>query len=878
MSAQITVDSTVHDSIKYYIMDNEQSLQYFSSGIIYNSHKITREQMDQLPVRDFNDLIRLHPSLIIQDGNIHIRGGRADENGYLIDGAWASNPMDNSNGIYIIPEMIDQIAILPGTYSAQYGGANSGLIMTTLKTGSDDYRFNINFQTDKFASKGEKFLDTYSYRDHSFVVTAGGPLINANNLFFLAIENESIGDTQKRFSEGFEFDNMVDTSPYNPDVQNGNSDTLNIKYPDGFTPFNSLDRWAFDGTLVFDLDPVQISLSGILNYTETKQNDHPMLDVFNDRQYFYNNNQYLLTGKLSHKINPDFNYEIQLSRFSNKKEKEDPYMGTDWTTWADSAAVYRKTNGKIIYRNHWRSQYDYFINGFYFNRSSTYQEYIKNEQTYNAAAFKLTYNYNENFSLLFGGDYKRYTIRNFWIFPSIMEEADFYGSLYTIPEDNRALYLGNTYGYEFAGYASEKAGIDGPKHPEIASLYIENISNHDKVNLNLGFRLDYLDTKHRKIRDPQNIRYSEDNLVVKKSKMFVNPRLNLSVDLNDNFELGISYSQNVQPAKFDMLYWNYNTFLSMHGDGFFYIVPIGLNIDPIKTKVMEIILSKSISNNIDFKLVGFCKKSNNQLRPKRTNPEGSVSEFNYISNGARSDIKGFEISMKTNLNNNIVLGIDYAYTDAKGNGSYETSFLNIVDLNEVNYPDILYPLDFEHKHNLNLNLDYQYGNEKRNNYLRNSGLNLLFEITDGHPYTYSEGSIGSSYPYDMGVNYMLDTRWKRALELPNSSRTKWNHTLNLKVYKEFKLYDQLSINIYCRVLNLLNTKNEINVYEKTGRPDNDGFNSDLIRNTYIQTYGKEYEDLNKAINLENGQSYWDVLGKQLYSHPRQILFGMQINY
>ena len=71
--------------------------------------QLNSDQIAHFPIRNFDDLIRLHPSVIIQDGNVYIRGGRDDENGYMIDGAWATNPMDNSNGIYVIPEMIEQI-------------------------------------------------------------------------------------------------------------------------------------------------------------------------------------------------------------------------------------------------------------------------------------------------------------------------------------------------------------------------------------------------------------------------------------------------------------------------------------------------------------------------------------------------------------------------------------------------------------------------------------------------------------------------------------------------------------------------------------------------------------------------------------------------
>jgi hypothetical protein len=321
-----------------------------------------------------------------------------------------------------------------------------------------------------------------------------------------------------------------------------------------------------------------------------------------------------------------------------------------------------------------------------------------------------------------------------------------------------------------------------------------------------------------------------------------------------------------------------HTYSSQVIHGYFTLTPIGLDIDPIKTEILEINFQRSNVNLFDISLTGFYKKTKNQIRSAKINPDpgASMSPYLYITSGARSEIKGFEIKIDANLTNNVYIKGDYAFTNAVGNGSDEYSFLHKIDLGE-NYPNSLYTLDFEHQHNIILNLNYHFDNNEKNRWLRNSGLDFIFELSDGHPFTLSEGWAGSS-PYDMGVDYMYDTRGKRALEPLNSSRTEWNHTLNLKLYKEIRLYDQVSINFYCRVLNLLNTKNEINVYEKTGNPDNDGFNTNSIRKIYIQTFGKEYEDLNKAINFENGQAYWDVLGKQLYGHPRQILFGIEISF
>lgn len=128
---------------------------------------------------------------------------------------------------------------------------------------------------------------------------------------------------------------------------------------------------------------------------------------------------------------------------------------------------------------------------------------------------------------------------------------------------------------------------------------------------------------------------------------------------------------------------------------------------------------------------------------------------------------------------------------------------------------------------------------------------------------------------------MKDARNRQPLEQINSSTTPWNFYLDLKFDKTFNLSQHIHVTVYARILNALNRKNVLNVYEVSGIASNDGvINSDFHHIKAMRTsLGEEkYMELYNAINLENGQAYWDVLGKQLYGHPRRILFGIRVSY
>ena len=127
---------------------------------------------------------------------------------------------------------------------------------------------------------------------------------------------------------------------------------------------------------------------------------------------------------------------------------------------------------------------------------------------------------------------------------------------------------------------------------------------------------------------------------------------------------------------------------------------------------------------------------------------------------------------------------------------------------------------------------------------------------------------------------MYNHRSRQQIGAFNSSTTPWTYNVDLKIDKTFDLNERIHLTFYARVLNLFNRKNVLNVYELTGYANDDGMiNNDKYTGEFKTMNGEEkYTELYQAINIENGQSYWDILGRQLYSHPRQIMFGVRVSY
>ena len=112
-----------------------------------------------------------------------------------------------------------------------------------------------------------------------------------------------------------------------------------------------------------------------------------------------------------------------------------------------------------------------------------------------------------------------------------------------------------------------------------------------------------------------------------------------------------------------------------------------------------------------------------------------------------------------------------------------------------------------------------------------------------------------------------DPRQRKPLESINRSTTPWTFELDLRVDKSFDLYG-VETTAYMYVYNLLNRQNIINVYDRSGNAEDDGFlsNPELSSSIIEASGGLTYQQMYEAINLANRQHYWfDQGGRRLTS-------------
>jgi len=165
---------------------------YFMSG----------EEAALLPIENAVDAVHLKPGVTLE-GNV--RGGKATEVLYLIDGLPVQDVLSGGNTATLPNSSITDVSIYTGGFEAEYGNALSGVVNIVSRTGSDEFRWFLR------ADKDNLFGNTQNNRTTDVEASSSGPILEGR-LHYLTSFNGVFTDT--RWWQDFEhfFQSPIDAS------------------------------------------------------------------------------------------------------------------------------------------------------------------------------------------------------------------------------------------------------------------------------------------------------------------------------------------------------------------------------------------------------------------------------------------------------------------------------------------------------------------------------------------------------------------------------------------------------------------------------------------------------------------------------------------
>lgn len=875
------------------------------------------EDINSLPVRNVNSIVALQPGVVQQNGLTFIRGSRPDETGYMLEGADVKDILNRNGGslVSVTPDALQEILVQAGGYTAEYGNANAGIVSSDFKTGSNDYHFSLRAETDNFGNyPGDKFLGTHSYGYSDYVLTLSGPVYTNKIKVFLSAENSFDRGSNPSFFYGnptsFSDGASLDTTKvYDNGFSGGNTnDYQYLKWNAGNIPGLMDNRYTVNGTVLFDNNPLIIRLAGAFTWqrsqgASTRTQTTTLIDMYNTQRLpMRDDSNLLLNLKGTYLLAGNSFIEANLNYYDAAGKTYDPVFKDNFLAYSDSlaASAYGWT-----YDNYATPPSPYNFYGFPFNRPGTplvgpssstangnLQAYQLDHNNYFGGSLAYTAQIQKH-AVKLGGSYQRWTVRHF----AEGDASNFLNTVRQNPDlasntDSLKQLIGsqlyrdyNNYGFDVFGNETN-TGEFAPKHPVLASGYLEDRIEVNDLIINAGLRYDYINMDSWAWANPLLPTINNSSHTIPDSSLasgtkysFVSPRLGFSFPVTDRTVFHLQYGKFVQAPSLDIAYRGVYQAAQITTGTNLFTNPIAYNPEPVRTTQYEIGFSQQFTDFAAFDITAFYKDIKGQLQYSiiYTAPGAQRSSYQAFINQDFSTTKGVELSLKLRRINRIRAEINYTYSDAAGTNSFSASAIGSINQNKES-PTVLLPLDYNQTHRGSISLDYRFGKDDGGPILSQLGLNLLFTFNSGHPYTLAAYTgLGQASAWTGGLIPSVDTRGRRPIGPINGQTTPWNYKLDLRIDKTVSIY-KFDVNFYVYVQNVFDTKNVINVYQKTGNAYSDGFLKTTDVQTIIDKYTPRFADLYQALNYGNREAAMTTYNYDLFGQPRQLRAGVLVNF
>ena len=285
-----------------------------------SAYFVSEEEIAARPVRDVQDVVSNQAGVFQDPTGLYIRGGRATETGYVVDGVNAKDPLAGTGfGLDLGANALGEVEVNTTGADASVGESTSGVVSVRTREGSDEFEVGLAIQRDNVG-----FNDGWAstFNEENYEASIAGPVVPGTLRFFLS--------GQANFEDGFQ--------GFVPDQLESS-----VVEADFWAPRRG-NRWNGLGKLVF-LPRSGMKLTGSYQRSLAINQDTRMLQVTgNDAvvspgfQYAFAQqpdlaNTYTQNANLSyllwvHSPTPQSIYEVQVSRLFTQLRAD--ANGRDW--------------------------------------------------------------------------------------------------------------------------------------------------------------------------------------------------------------------------------------------------------------------------------------------------------------------------------------------------------------------------------------------------------------------------------------------------------------------------------------------------------------------------------------------------------------------
>ncbi|MDN5354522.1 MAG: hypothetical protein PWQ09_1278 [Candidatus Cloacimonadota bacterium] len=875
-----------------------------------SGQSVTAESIEDVAVGDIEGIVAIQAGASETNGELHIRGGRANEVVYSVDGMSVSDPVDGGAALTVDKDAVQDMSVMTGGFTAEYGNAQSGIVNIVTKSGSEKYSGKVEFSSDHIIED----IDNSNSDVTKFAL--GGPVLGP-----IA---PSMRDKFTFFFNGAA--NWHDSRYKDYYVTNPNED-LKYLYSSGYSEYDPYeDRDDFIG---FDL--------GDRNYNQYNAN-LKMKYVFNPRQNLtvairgdrnvsnpYSHywrfaldhyakveteqRQYAFT--YDHSFSSQTNLKVKASIYSKTIEEGpdgiprdsyfsynganvDPtfsyYLPTETTNTSNQPFIEILTDDGIIgegeeldweYLTETGRQYD--VTPYFAAPGTIYPNNIDDETQTFSFRSDFEYQYNQIHGFKTGIEIIKHDIRknrqyNPWdidafrydeylkaVGPDTTLVAGDYiinGEEITLEEDTDFYTPEKLYNATMAA-AGYTDGYEAD--PWQAAYYLQDKMEWEGMIVNAGLRFDfwYLGEKYKIFKDTGDVYKHFDN--DDRMQLMVSPRLGISHPISENSVVHFAYNYQNQLPEMQYVFTSTEAEDAITNQNQNIIIG-NPTLEPQITATYEVGWQHQFGEDYVMDITAYYKNIYNYVSTEKVylQDDGSLIPYSEVQASDNPDqydtttelykyitqdygsARGIDFNLSKMLSNFISGSMAYSLSWAEGNNSDTVVQDEATNLRE-------FPLDWDTRHNFNFNFNFNIGR----------GEEFFIPFTDVI-LPLDNFKINFLYNISSGKPYTPQDQEGNPLEV-NSERYPHTEKADLKIVKTFNLNDNTYFKVYADIQNLFNRRNIYYVYPRTGNAYDDGVDLTETNTNYIPEARQYIHDL----STDNPSNY---------SSGRTLTFGMSFHW
>jgi len=619
------------------------------------------------PVQRVDEVVGMTAGVVRDPTGLYIRGGRANETGFIVDGVSAQDPLAGTGfGLDLGTSAFANIEVTTGGVDVEYGNLTSGVVSVRTQDGGEKYAGYFAHKRDnpgKMTSLSSNFFsDVYEFSigGPSPVTSYLLPAIGINipgNLYFFATGQASVTNEFMRRTANQVQSSMINSTNWSPRQDNRWSGMLKLTYR--ISAGKRLEG-AYQRSLTVNQNTRMLQIVG--DDVQIRPGYQFFFDQDLDNANTYAHDSKLAYLKWTHALNNTTFYDMQFSRLFTRLRAD--ANGRFWRPTAvdgefDAGSIVEypvstfpagpdftyvlpgpgfANNGGLaaLWHDHYAEEYTL--------RSNLTKHFLNNTN-------RIRFGFEMNFM-----EYQWIDITRPWVGAPIQIDEN------TFSETSR---LGST---------SDIWNVS----PSRGAFYLTDQIRYQGLIANLGLRLEYwfpgayVDrfVENPLSPIPQQIRdaYRSDTYTLfgNRFKMRLLPRINVSFPVRENMVMYFNYAHKTKLPHPTYLYagldpfYQDRSFLSNLGNP---------NLDPEVDISYEIGFRYQVSSNDALNITAFWSDKYDFITSQRilvTDATGRDTERSFRVNGDFARVRGIEVSYLKRYSHYLQGNINATYSRAEG--------------------------------------------------------------------------------------------------------------------------------------------------------------------------------------------------------------------